>query len=271
MQMTDDVKALGLLAAAVSAVMAEVPNIEKTGDNTFHRYMYSTDADLLRRLQPAMARHGLMMAPGSVEGTHSEVQAKQPWRYDCIVTYRLIHSSGGWLDIQVPGCGNDTIDKAPYKAMTGAFKYALRQLFAVPTGDDPEAPPPPVQSKQHNTPPPRKPAPPEPYRWPSRDRKWFCAQLTDEGLSYDDVAGYCEAMAKAADRPPCRPSGMSRAMLERLLEKLLEKLQGDARAGLDEWLTARNAPPAAEPEHTPIDAAGYVQLDAPPADDDSPF
>ena len=36
------------------------------------------------------------------------------------------------------GQGLDTGGKAPYKAMTGALKYALLQSFLLATGDDPE-------------------------------------------------------------------------------------------------------------------------------------
>jgi hypothetical protein len=38
----------------------------------------------------------------------------------------------------VAGQGLDVGDKAPYKAMTGALKYALLQSFLLATGDDPE-------------------------------------------------------------------------------------------------------------------------------------
>ena len=36
------------------------------------------------------------------------------------------------------GEGADPGDKAPYKALTGALKYALLQSFLLATGDDPE-------------------------------------------------------------------------------------------------------------------------------------
>ena len=39
---------------------------------------------------------------------------------------------------KVAGQGLDPGDKAPYKAMTGALKYALLQSFLLATGDDPE-------------------------------------------------------------------------------------------------------------------------------------
>jgi hypothetical protein len=46
--------------------------------------------------------------------------------------------SGEEIVAKVAGQGLDAGDKAPYKAMTGALKYALLQSFLLATGDDPE-------------------------------------------------------------------------------------------------------------------------------------
>jgi hypothetical protein len=64
----------------------------------------------------------------------------QMWRCDLVQTYRLVHKDGGSLTVQVAGCGTDSQDKAAYKAMTGAWKYAMKQVFCIPTGDDAEKP-----------------------------------------------------------------------------------------------------------------------------------
>jgi hypothetical protein len=42
------------------------------------------------------------------------------------------------LSVPSYGEGRDSGDKAPYKALTGALKYALIQTFLIATGDDPE-------------------------------------------------------------------------------------------------------------------------------------
>ena len=42
------------------------------------------------------------------------------------------------ITVKTAGEGLDSGDKAPYKAMTGALKYALLQSFLLATGDDPE-------------------------------------------------------------------------------------------------------------------------------------
>jgi hypothetical protein len=55
------------------------------------------------------------------------------------MNYRFVDArSGEELTVRVAGEGADPGDKAPYKAMTGALKYALLQSFLLSTGDDPE-------------------------------------------------------------------------------------------------------------------------------------
>lgn len=130
------------LAKAVCAVMAEVSNVKETGKNQFHKYAYASDEDLLRALQPAMARNGLCLLPvaaraSTVEHTPDH-KGKAQWRTDLSMQYRLYHVSGEYLDLQMVGCGLDGEDKGAYKALTGALKYVMRQTFLVPTGDDPE-------------------------------------------------------------------------------------------------------------------------------------
>ena len=56
-----------------------------------------------------------------------------------VMNYRFVDArSGEELSVRVAGEGADAGDKAPYKAMTGALKYALLQSFLLSTGDDPE-------------------------------------------------------------------------------------------------------------------------------------
>jgi hypothetical protein len=62
-----------------------------------------------------------------------------------------VHSDT-YIDIQTTGEGADSGDKSSNKAMTGGYKYALRQVFCIETGDDPDKYP----SEERVTP---KPAP----------------------------------------------------------------------------------------------------------------
>lgn len=120
------------LVEAVVKVMAEVRSVPKTGFNSHYKYSYASDEDICGALQPAMAKHGLALIPTSVVATNTHTRA------DLIVTYTLLHVSGQSMTVQSCGTGVDTQDKAYYKAMTGALKYALRGVFVLPIGEDPE-------------------------------------------------------------------------------------------------------------------------------------
>jgi hypothetical protein len=165
------------LAKAVVAVMGEVHAVPETGQNKFQNYKYASDTDLLKALQPAMARAGLCLLPMVVASTVSKHSATakegEQWRTDMTTTYRLLHVSGEYIDIQTVGCGVDGADKGAYKAATGCLKYALRQLFLVPTGDDAEQAPP--QRKE------RRPDPPPADHDAefAADSKWFHASRND--------------------------------------------------------------------------------------------
>lgn len=43
-----------------------------------------------------------------------------------------------YLDVNIPGEGCDKEGWAVYKALSGAYKYAITQTFAIPTVDDAE-------------------------------------------------------------------------------------------------------------------------------------
>jgi len=132
---------LSNLATAVCAVMGEIGYVRATGKNTQQNYNYTSDEDLLTAIQPLLVKHGLAILPTSY-GIDSEQfttsNGKTMWRSNVDVTYLLLHTSGECLNLHMGGSGTDSLDKDPYKALTGAYKYLLRQTFAVPTGDDAE-------------------------------------------------------------------------------------------------------------------------------------
>lgn len=68
------------------------------------------------------------------------------------VTYHFTHSDGSQADVTVYGEAMDTGDKATTKAMSIALKYALLQMFLIPTEEDKDP-----DAKSHEV----KPIPPK--------------------------------------------------------------------------------------------------------------
>jgi len=123
--------------------MREVKYIEKRGYNKFHKYKYATESDVAEKVREALSEQNVIMLPDIVE--HSTREHKnRSGNSEYIATVKvkftfLDGDSGESLEIHSVGEGQDTGDKAIYKALTGAQKYALMKAFMIPTGDDPEA------------------------------------------------------------------------------------------------------------------------------------
>lgn len=132
------------LVCKLAAVMGEVERIPKSGRNAFHNYDYATEADIVAAVRKGMATRALMLVP-DVEAMEwrdgRPDKGGKPTKVCTLrVRFRLMDGeSGEQMDFVVIGEGDGADDKATYKAMTGATKYALLKLFLIPTGDDPEA------------------------------------------------------------------------------------------------------------------------------------
>lgn len=132
-------KAPANLVEKLAAVMAQVERVPKNGENKFHGYKYATEADITDAVRSNMARFGVMLIPSVDKIDWREVETKSGKERIASLTVRFTATDGtDKIEFVVIGEGQDRGDKATYKAMTGATKYALLKLFLIPTGDDPE-------------------------------------------------------------------------------------------------------------------------------------
>jgi hypothetical protein len=128
------------LVEKLAAVMAKVERVPKTGWNDFHKYKYATEADITDAVRAEMAAQGVMLFP-SVEHIDWKDMPTKSGAVERLATMTVKFTATDGKDsvsFTVLGEGQDRSDKATYKAMTGATKYALLKLFLIPTGDDPE-------------------------------------------------------------------------------------------------------------------------------------
>lgn len=127
------------LVRKLAEVMGEVDRVPKNGRNEFHKYDYATESDIVDAVRAGLASRRVLMLPNVV---HTEWTTKGGKERICTITYRFTFhdgDSGESLSFDVLGEGQDSGDKATYKAFTGAVKYAILKTFLIPTGDDPEA------------------------------------------------------------------------------------------------------------------------------------
>ena len=131
------------IAEAISAVMGEIGVVGKEGQNKFQNYKYAKMEDILQRLTPLIARHGLAIIQTELDRSMFDNDSVIAIRY----AFTIVHKSGEvWPERPVQTgasrCRDSKggfDDKSLNKAHTAARKYFLLALFQIPTGDEDDA------------------------------------------------------------------------------------------------------------------------------------
>lgn len=131
------------ISGALAAAQAEAPLVVKSGENMQQRYKYAKLEDYMAVVKPLLTKYSLAVTFTDVERLELPPIITQKggtmFRVAVRTRARLIHMDGEFLEIDGWGEGCDNLDKAVFKAKTGARKYLLAALFALATTDDPEA------------------------------------------------------------------------------------------------------------------------------------
>lgn len=133
------------LQKAKLAVMEKVKYVVKSGvmGGPGGGYKYASEGDVIAVIRSAMLESGITLSIANMEvvpDSNQQVTTTSGKQSNIVyVRVRGVFSYGDEHESQCAvGCGMDSGDKAVYKAMTGAYKYILRQYFCLETGDDPD-------------------------------------------------------------------------------------------------------------------------------------
>lgn len=120
----------------MAAILAALPAIGKTQQNTSQGFAFRGIDDVLNALNPLLAEHGVFYLPEVLERIDGERHTKggtTMYVVNLHVRYTFYGLRGDSVVASAWGEGTDMGDKATNKAMTGAQKYALVQAFAIST------------------------------------------------------------------------------------------------------------------------------------------
>ena len=188
----------------IGKAMADVGAIGKESYNKQQGFKYRGIDAVMNALNPVMQKHGLFVTPEVLNQVREERQTNNGGRllYSILtMKYTMYAPDGSSISTTVIGEGMDSGDKASNKAMSVAFKYAMFQLFCIPTEDfvDPDSETPP-ESK-----PVQKQQPPatvtvNPVADPVKEAKEKCAKTLRQNAAFaygaDAEAKLAELMAK---------------------------------------------------------------------------
>lgn len=133
------------LSVAYQAMLKEARRIKKTGYNKHHKYYFVTEADAKEFFHKLLEKHNLMVVPKYFDLPSPKADVTKVG-----LSLSITHIDDGFINdngkfsylhtivVDTVGTGWDSQDKGSYKAMTGAYKYAILKLLSITTNDDPE-------------------------------------------------------------------------------------------------------------------------------------
>lgn len=127
---------------AINAIMGQVGYVQKQRGQNLN-YTYASESALIEALRPEMVSHGVYMTVDEITNVSREQYATAKgsvMNSVCMLgKVRFTHApSETSIVVWSHGEGADSGDKASNKALTGLYKYAIRQTFCIETGDDPD-------------------------------------------------------------------------------------------------------------------------------------
>ena len=128
-----------MIAQKILNVMTKIGPIIKDKTNEEKGFDYASIANIIIKAREAMIEEKVIIIPLNLKQL---VQKGNDITIDMV--YRFYDTEPDkegkcdYIDVNVPGEGYDKEGWAVYKALSGAYKYAITQTFAIPTIDDAE-------------------------------------------------------------------------------------------------------------------------------------
>jgi hypothetical protein len=128
-----------LIYQRISAIMSEINAISKNRNNQSQGYKFRGIDDVYNELHPLLAKYKVF----STTNVLSEQRIEKPSKSGGVLStsifkieFTFFAEDGSNVKAVTIGEGMDSGDKSSNKAMAIAHKYALVQLFSIPTEDD---------------------------------------------------------------------------------------------------------------------------------------
>jgi hypothetical protein len=217
----------------MARVLADLPAIGKDQFNQQQGFAFRGVDDVLNALNPILARHGVFYVPNVVERIYSQRATRSGsvmHTVDLHVRYRFYGPAGDHVEASGWGEGTDSGDKATNKAMTGAMKYVLFQVFAISTqeaSDQDATTPPETVAAQH------RPGPQD-LGWPTPEaaKEAHAAVTRRVNALPPEVAERFKAWLKDNGIPwPATPDQIAVAEAELDVQEAYVEGERDAHAG----------------------------------------
>lgn len=128
-----------LIFKQIPKIIEEIGAIEKTRRGENLNYKFRGIDDIYFSLQPLLAKHKVFYAPNLISKEREERTTKNGGLLTVTVLhmeYTFYAEDGSNFKVSTIGEAMDTSDKSANKAMSAALKYAILELFCIPTEEE---------------------------------------------------------------------------------------------------------------------------------------
>ena len=133
-----------MIGEKILNIMSAIGPIIKDKTNEDKGFDYASIAKIIIAAREEMIKQKVIIIPVEINEIHqNENKIIISMRYRFYDTEKNEKGENEYIDVNMPGEGTDSFEEgwAIYKALSGAYKYALTQSFAIPTVDDAEKTP----------------------------------------------------------------------------------------------------------------------------------
>jgi hypothetical protein len=123
---------------SMANVYKKVEAIGKDKTNEQQKFKFRGIDDVYNSLHKIFAEEGIFVIPEKLSSTREEIESKSGTKgFSTVSTIRFnfYSSDGSFVSAIIDGEGSDYGDKSTSKSQSMAIKYALLQVFMIPTED----------------------------------------------------------------------------------------------------------------------------------------
>ena len=220
-----------MIYGAISAAMADITAIGKDKYNQQQGFMFRGIDDVMNVLKPILTKHQIFTVPTVLEQTR-EIKTTLKGgelRYSILkIAFSFYAPDGSHVDAVTLGEGMDSGDKASNKAMAIAYKYALFQVFCIPTEEmtDPDAETPePTRAANHSA---GNATVTKTAAAPWNASAWIMEQCKRMGITMQDFARYRKQLIDGGETEDIPSAKLTEEQAKRLVEAVERNFSPDA-------------------------------------------
>lgn len=123
-----------MIGEKIIQIMSEIKPIQKTELDEEKNYKFAKSEEIIEMVKPLLVKYKVIILPLKV--VNFSAQGNKVF---LTMKYQFIDvedPNRDCIEIEIPGSGYDEKGRAVYAALTGAYRYAMQEVFAIPVVDE---------------------------------------------------------------------------------------------------------------------------------------